>query len=116
MFSEMDAPMDIEAVIDKDLASSRLARDLGVNLFLILTDVKHVKLHFGLPGERDLTSATVDQTKTYLKDGHFGLGSLAPKIQAAIEFVRDTENRSIITSLDGMLDAVAGKDGTTITP
>lgn len=105
----------VEAVVDKDLASSRLARDLGVDSFVILTDVENVKIRFGQRDEEALTRLTAGEAESYLREGHFGLGSMGPKVQAAIEFVRESGNRSIITSIDNILNAVAGNGGTTIT-
>lgn len=106
----------IDAVIDKDLASSLLARCLVVDDFVILTDVKNVKLNFGRPNEIDLFSLTVAEGERNMANGEFGVGSMAPKIQAALEFVKTTGNRALITSLTELAPALAGKSGTAIVP
>jgi carbamate kinase len=106
----------IEAVIDKDLASSLLARQLGIDTLVILTDVANVKLNFGQPDEQDLRSLTLDEAERYLSQGQFGVGSMAPKVQAAVEFVRAGGQRAIITSLTEVLNALEGKAGTVIKP
>lgn len=105
----------VEAVIDKDLASSLLARELDIDTFVMLTDVRNVKLNFGLPNEMDVYTLTVEQAEKYIKEGQFGVGSMAPKIQAAVDFVRARGKRAVITSLDEVVSAIRGKAGTEIT-
>lgn len=104
----------VEAVIDKDHASSLLARDLRVDDFVILTDVQNAKLNFGQPNEVDLFNLTVNEADRYNKDGQFGVGSMAPKIQAVVDFVRAGGKRGIITSLDQVEAAIKGEAGTVI--
>jgi carbamate kinase len=87
----------MEAVIDKDLASSLLAREIGADAFFILTDVPKVYLNFKKPDQRELNKITIDEAKTYLKDGHFAQGSMEPKILAAIDFVKNGGKETIIT-------------------
>jgi carbamate kinase len=105
----------IDAVVDKDLVSAVLARDLGAKLLLILTDVDAVYADWGTPNQRALPRISIDEATAMDKAGAFGEGSMAPKIRAAVDFVRRTGGRAIITSLDRGRDAVHGKAGTTIT-
>ena len=105
----------VDAVVDKDLVSAVLARDLGAAMLLILTDVDAVYADWGTPRQRPLARLTADEAAAMDAAGAFGEGSMAPKIRAAIEFVRQTGGRAIITALDRGRDAVHGKAGTTIT-
>ena len=105
----------LDAVVDKDLAAAVLARDLGAKLLLILTDVDAVYLDWGKPTQRPLTKITVAQAEKLDREGQFGEGSMAPKIRAAVDFVRRTGGRAVITELQKGRDAVKGKAGTTIT-
>jgi carbamate kinase len=105
----------IDAVVDKDLAAAVLARDLGAELLLILTDVDAVYADWGTPGQRALTRLTIDDALEMDRNKAFGEGSMAPKIRAAIDFVRRTNGRAIITSLECGQMAVHGEAGTTIT-
>lgn len=105
----------VDAVVDKDLVSAVLARDLGAALLLILTDVDAVYADWGTPRQRPLSRLSADEAAAMDAAGAFGEGSMAPKIRAAIDFVRQTGGRAIITALDRGRDAVHGKAGTTIT-
>jgi carbamate kinase len=105
----------IDAVVDKDLVSAVLARDLGAKMLLILTDVDAVYADWGTPQQRPLRRISVDEATAMDKAGAFGEGSMAPKIRAAVDFVRRTGGRAIITALDRGRDAVHGTAGTTIT-
>lgn len=87
----------IDAVIDKDLASSKLAADIHADEFYILTDVEKVFINFNTPQEKALDRLTLPETKKYLEEGQFGEGSMAPKIRAAINFVEKTGKETIIT-------------------
>ncbi|MGH9423127.1 MAG: carbamate kinase, partial [Thermoanaerobaculia bacterium] len=104
----------IDAVTDKDLSAAVLARELGAELLLILTDVDAVYANWGQPGQRALKRMTVDEATELDMGGAFGEGSMAPKVRAAVEFVRATGGRAIITELSRGLDAVHGGAGTTI--
>jgi carbamate kinase len=104
----------IDAVVDKDLVSAVLARDLGAKLLLILTDVDAVYADWGTPRQRALPRLSIDEAVAMDKAGAFGEGSMAPKIRAAVDFVRRTGGRAIITALDRGRDAVHGNAGTTI--
>jgi carbamate kinase len=105
----------IDAVIDKDLAAAVLARDLGAELLIILTDVDAVYLDWGKSTQRALSSLTIDEAEALDREGSFGEGSMGPKVRASIEFVRRTGGRAIITELKRGRDAVRGEAGTTIT-
>jgi carbamate kinase len=105
----------IDAVVDKDLVAAVLARDLGAELLLILTDVDAVYADWGTPNQHPLETLTIAQAEEMDRQKAFGEGSMAPKIRAAIDFVRHTGGRAIITSLGEGQRAVHGKAGTTIT-
>ena len=105
----------VDAVVDKDLAAAVLARDLGAELLLILTDVDAVYLDWGKPTQRALTRIAPDEAERLDNEKQFGEGSMAPKIRAAVDFVRRTGGRAVITELARGRDAVRGNAGTTIT-
>ncbi|HET7632045.1 MAG TPA: carbamate kinase [Gemmatimonadaceae bacterium] len=104
----------VDAVIDKDLAAAVLARDLGAELLLILTDVDAVYADWGTPRQRPLRNLSVEEAVRMDGAGAFGEGSMAPKIRAAVDFVRRTGGRAIITALSRGREAVRGEAGTTI--
>jgi carbamate kinase len=104
----------LDAVVDKDLAAAVLARDLGAQLLLILTDVDAVCADWGTPQQRALDRLTVDEAEAMDRAGAFGEGSMAPKIRAAVDFVRRTNGRAVITSLAKGREAVHGRAGTVI--
>ena len=106
----------VDAVVDKDLAAAVLARDLGAEMLLILTDVDAVYAEWGTPQQRALPRLTVEEAVRMDGAGAFGEGSMAPKIRAAVDFVRRTGGRAIITELSRGREAVRGEAGTTITP
>ncbi len=87
----------IDAVIDKDLASSLLAQQIGADELYILTDVPKVCVNFNTPEEKSLDTMSVVEAKQYLADGQFGEGSMAPKIRAAREFIKAGGKTAIIT-------------------
>jgi carbamate kinase len=104
----------VDAVIDKDLASAKLAVEVGVSIFLIATDVKGVAISYGRPDQRFLRTLKADQARRYMEQGQFSEGSMLPKIQAAISFLESGGKRSVITSIEAIEDAVAGRAGTEI--
>jgi len=104
----------VDAVVDKDLAAAVLARDLDAELLLILTDVDAVYLDWGKPTQRALRHLSVDEAEELDRQSAFGEGSMAPKVRAAVDFVRQTGGRAIITELNRGLAAVRGEGGTTI--
>ncbi len=105
----------VDAVVDKDLASAKLAEELGVDLFLMATDVAGVYLNYGKPDQELLQSITADQASRYLAEGHFGSGSMEPKVEAALEFIRSGGKKAAITSIAAIAAAVTGEAGTAIT-
>ncbi|MBC7080721.1 MAG: carbamate kinase [Thermoplasmatales archaeon] len=106
----------VDAVIDKDLASQKLASEIGAEILLILTDVEHVFLNYGKKNSKKIEEITVDEVEKYYKEGHFPAGSMGPKIEAGINFLRDGGKEVIITSIDKAWDALNGRTGTHIKP
>jgi len=104
----------IEAVIDKDLAGEKLAEVVGANIFLLLTDVKKVKLNFGKPDETDIDEMTLEQAKRFMDEGHFLPGSMGPKVKACIRFLERGGDKAIIASLEDAEKALRSEAGTTI--
>lgn len=107
----------VSAVIDKDIASSLLAVDLGADLFLISTGVEKVALNFSKPEQIDLDQITVAEAKRYRGEGHFAAGSMQPKIDACIEFLEKSSNphaHCLITNPQNLGRALAGETGTRI--
>lgn len=103
------------AVIDKDLASEKLAEDLDADVLVILTAVEKVSIHYNKPNQKDLDTLSVAQAKDYIAEGHFAPGSMLPKIEAAVKFVESKAGRkTIITSLDKAVEALEGKAGTAL--
>ena len=106
----------VAAVIDKDFAAELLAEEVHADALLILTEVEKVAIHFGKPNQQDLGRLSLAEAARYVEEGQFGVGSMLPKVQAAMKFVRANPGRkAIITSLDKCLDALDGKTGTVIT-
>ena len=106
----------VPAVIDKDLAAALLASDLGADLLLITTAVEKVALNFGTPEQRWLDRLTLSEAKAYLAVGtHFAKGSMAPKMQAMIEYLERGGTEGIITDTPNVDRALAGETGTRIT-
>ena len=103
------------AVIDKDLASERLAEDLNADALVILTAVEKVSINYKKPDQKDLDTLSVAEAKEYIAAGHFAPGSMLPKIEAAVKFVESKPGRrAIITSLDKAAAALDGTAGTTL--
>jgi carbamate kinase len=106
----------VDAVIDKDLAAAVLARELGAELFMILTDVDAVYSGWGTDQQKIISSITVAEADRLGREGAFGEGSMAPKVAAAADYVRHTRGRAIITELSKGRAAVQGIGGTEILP
>jgi carbamate kinase len=102
----------VEAVIDKDRASALLARQLGVDLLVITTAVKQVAVNFGRPDQRFLDLMTMADAEAHLAAGQFPPGSMGPKIEAALDFLRSGGREVLITSADRLGEALAGRTGT----
>jgi carbamate kinase len=104
----------VEAVIDKDYVASLIAREVKVDLFIILTGVDRVSLDFGTPQERPLDVMTVSQAQEQLDQGQFPRGSMGPKIEAAIEYIRAGGQEVLITSARHLKAALLRRSGTRI--
>ena len=102
------------AVIDKDFASSLLARDIKADLFLISTAVEKVALNFGKPDQQWLDRLTLSEAKQYLAEGHFAKGSMGPKIQAIIWYLEGGGKQALITNPENIGRALRGETGTWI--
>jgi len=106
----------VDAVIDKDLASARLAEEVGVDIFMIATDVKGALLNFGQPGEILLSELSPLKARQYLAEGQFPVGSMGPKIEAALKFVEMKKKRAVICSIAEIDAALKGRAGTQVRP
>jgi carbamate kinase len=104
----------IEAVIDKDYASSLLGSRIGAELFVILTEVEEVYINFGKPNQEAVRTMSIEDARKYRDQGQFPPGSMGPKIQAAIDFIKAGGKEVIITKAETLADAIAGKNGTKI--
>jgi carbamate kinase len=106
----------LEAVIDKDFASSLLARDLGAELFVVSTGVEKVALDYGKPTQRWLEHITLAQARQHLAEGQFPQGSMGPKVEAIISFLEGGGQRALITNPPNLGRALTGATGTHIVP
>lgn len=102
----------VEAVIDKDYASALLAEEIGADLLVILTGVEKVAVNFGKPDQAFLSEMTLSEAEKHMQDGQFPPGSMGPKIDAAMNFVRKGHGAAIITSIGKLKEAVKGHTGT----
>lgn len=106
----------VAAVIDKDFAAELLAEEIEADALMILTEVEKVAVNFNKPNQEDLAHMTYAEAEKHCQDGQFAPGSMLPKVQAAMKFVKaNPEKKAIITSLDKAIDALEGKTGTVIT-
>ena len=105
----------VDAVIDKDRTSALLASKIDADMLLILTAVDEVKIHYKKENEKGIRIMSLEEAKSYIKDGEFAAGSMLPKIEACIYFLLHSKNKkAIIASLDNAKEAIHGKSGTTI--
>ena len=105
----------VEAVIDKDFASQRLAELVEADLFIVLTSVDYVYVNYNKPDQEKLEHVTVSQLKAYIKQGQFAPGSMLPKVEAAIDFVTNRpEGKAVITSLSNLGALIESESGTII--
>lgn len=105
----------VPAVVDKDLVAEKLAELIDADAFVILTAVDRVSIRFGKTDQKDLDQITLKEAEAYAAEGHFAPGSMLPKVQAAMEFIKAKENgTSLICSLEQVTDALKGKTGTRI--
>ncbi len=105
----------IAAVIDKDRSAALLAKEIDADILLILTAVDKVCLNYNTDNVRELDSLTIDEAYKYIEENQFAKGSMLPKIEACIEFVKDNNKMAIISSLEKASDAINNKNGTVIT-
>lgn len=113
---KMDGTLEgVEAVIDKDFAAELLAEDVNADVLMILTEVNKVAVNWGKPDQKDLDHMSLKEAARFIDEGQFAPGSMLPKVEAAMKFVRAFPNkRAIITSLDQAVEALEGTTGTTI--
>ncbi|WP_313152173.1 carbamate kinase [Lacrimispora sp.] len=105
----------VAAVVDKDLAAEKLAELVEADVFVILTAVDRVSIHFGKPNQEDLSQITLAQAEQYIEEGHFAAGSMLPKVKAAMKFIEQKKDGiSIICSLEKAAEALNGTTGTRI--
>lgn len=114
--TEVGSLRGVEAVIDKDRASSLLAQQLRADLFMISTGVEKVSLNFGKADQHNLDTMTLEESQQYIAEGQFPKGSMLPKIESAVEFVRNGGPRAIITNPPNLTHALEGMAGTQILP
>lgn len=105
----------IDAVIDKDFATSLLAEQIEAETLIITTGVSRVCINFGKPDQQELEKITIEETKQYMAENHFQAGSMLPKIEASLSFLEKKGKRVIITNPESLKDAILGKAGTHIT-
>jgi carbamate kinase len=102
----------VDAVIDKDLASARLAAEVGVDVFVIATDVAGVYTDFGGPAAELLTEVSLNRAESLAREGALGTGSMLPKVEACCQFVKNGGRLAVITDIGNITAAVAGTAGT----
>ncbi|MBS30016.1 MAG: carbamate kinase [Candidatus Marinimicrobia bacterium] len=105
----------IDGVVDKDKSSALLGRIIRANEYFIITDVDNIYLNYNQDNQMKIKNATTKDIKKWLKDGHFGLGSMEPKIKSALYFLKHHGEKVVITSIDKIEDALNNKAGTHIT-
>lgn len=113
---EQDGLEGVDAVIDKDRAGFKLAQAIQADKFMILTDVENAYIRYNTPEQQALKTVSIAEIEKYMAEGEFLKGSMGPKVEAAVRFVKWSNKEAIITSLHNAVDALAGKNGTHITP
>jgi len=103
-----------EAVVDKDFAAALLAKSIGADLLIISTAVEKACINFGKPNQISLSNVTIQELEEFRNQGHFAPGSMLPKIEAMIDFIKDTGKRGIITDPAHLTEALSGESGTHI--
>ncbi|QAT40444.1 carbamate kinase [Clostridium sp. JN-9] len=105
----------VAAVIDKDLASEKLAEDLDADTLMILTAVDKVAINFGKPNQKNLSKMSIEEAEKYMEEGQFAPGSMLPKVKAAVKFAKSKSGRKcLIASLNKANQALTGESGTII--
>ena len=117
VLEKMDGHLEgVAAVIDKDFAAELLAEEVKADKLMILTEVEKVAINFNKPDQQDLDHLTLEEAAKYIEEGQFPAGSMLPKVEAAMKFVRMfPDKQAIITSLDKAVEALNGETGTVIT-
>lgn len=105
----------VEAVIDKDLASAMVAREIGADCLIILTGVDKVCINYHRPNQCQISAMTAEEAQKYYDEGQFPPGSMGPKIQSAIQYLKDGGEKVIITSIEKLNETLNGRNGTVIT-
>jgi len=106
----------LDVVIDKDRAAALLGREIGASMLLVLTDVDGVYRDFGTPDARRIEGMSVAEARALLASGELGVGSMAPKVEAAVAFVEGGGERAVIAELRHAREALMGGEGTEILP
>jgi carbamate kinase len=113
VYVEEDGRLEgVDGVVDKDRASTILAREIGAEILYILTGVEKVAINFGKPNQKNFDQLTLHEAKRYLADGQFPKGNMGPKIESAIDFLEHGGKEVVITSIQRMADAIQGLTGT----
>lgn len=113
--SEDGSLTGVAAVIDKDKSSAKLAKDLDAEMLVILTAVDRVCINFNKPNQEELASINLEEVDRYINEGHFAKGSMLPKVEACVDFVKSSTNgKALITSLEKAKEALHGSTGTVI--
>lgn len=116
VIEENDELIGVAAVIDKDKSSAKLAKDLDAEMLVILTAVDRVCINFNKQNQEELSSINLKEAYKFIKEGHFAKGSMLPKVEACIDFVKSSTNgKALITSLEKAKEALHGETGTIIT-
>ena len=117
VFTKEDGDLrGVEAVIDKDYASALLAQSVEADLFLIATAVDQVAINFKKPGERWISEMTVSEAERYIAEGHFAKGSMQPKVESILQYIRNGGKMGLITTPWNIARALSGETGTKIVP
>lgn len=111
-----DGYQGVDAVIDKDFASAKIAEIIDADALIILTAVDHVYLNFNEPNQLKLEKIKVLELESLIKENHFKKGSMLPKVEACLSFVKASKHKAIIASLDQAYDAIVHHKGTEILP
>lgn len=105
----------VDAVIDKDFASSLLAAELNADLFVVSTGVEKVYINFNKPNQKALDQINIEETEKLIEEGHFAPGSMLPKIEAALQFIKSGGKKALITDPSSLKRAIKGETGTVVT-
>lgn len=112
--TDKNSYVGVDAVIDKDFATSLLAEQINAETLIITTGVSRVCINFGKPNQKELDKITIEETKNYILENHFAKGSMLPKIEASLNFLENNGKRVIITDPGSLKDALNGQAGTHI--